>query len=205
VLGGAMAAGERGIGLQMIAAMGAIDLQAQAGALSVQARDDVSVISANAHIDWAAAKSISLSTAGGANITIAGGNITVQCPGKIMIHAGKKTFSGPERTSYALPHLPSAAPEKTDLEFRHFTEWGEPLAGLAFKASLSDGSVRKGQLDAQGYARLADVPPGITARIEYLRDTSALKSHVDTEIDPDVFAFFDLKVTSGDSGNGGQS
>jgi type VI secretion system secreted protein VgrG len=55
----------------------------------VQARDEVNVISANAHIDWAAAKKISLSTAGGANITIEGGNITVQCPGKIKVHAGK--------------------------------------------------------------------------------------------------------------------
>ena len=194
VLGGAMAAGNDGIGLQMIAAKGAIDLQAQADTLSVQARDEVNVISANAHIDWAAAKSISLSTAGGANITIDGGNITVQCPGKIVIHAGKKSFSGPERASYALPHLPSAPPEQTDMEFRHFTEWGEPLAGRAFKATLSDNSVRKGQLDAEGYARLTDMAPGTTAKVEYLRDTGPLKSHVETEVDPDVMAFFNLKV-----------
>jgi type VI secretion system secreted protein VgrG len=63
-------------------------------------------VSANAHVDWAAAKKISLSTAGGANITIEGGNITVQCPGKIMIHAGTKKFSGPERLKYPLPTLP---------------------------------------------------------------------------------------------------
>ncbi|WP_156484154.1 DUF2345 domain-containing protein, partial [Janthinobacterium agaricidamnosum] len=40
---------------------------------------------------------------GGANITIAGGNITVQCPGKITIHAGKKTFTGPEKLQYPMP------------------------------------------------------------------------------------------------------
>ena len=205
VLGGAMAAGERGVGLQMIAATGMIELQAQADALNVQARDDVNVMSVNAHVDWAAAKSIRLSTAGGANITIADGNITVQCPGKITIHAGKKSFSAPERTNYPLPHLPNAPPEKTDLEFRHFTEWGAPLAGLAFKATLSDGSIRKGQLDAQGYARLTDVPAGTTARIEYMRDSNELKSHVDTEIDPDVFVFFDLKVAPAGSGEGGKN
>jgi uncharacterized protein (DUF2345 family) len=92
VLGGAVKAGEGGIGLQLIAAKDAIDMQAQADELKVQARDEVNVISANAHIDWAAAKKISLSTAGGANITIEGGNITVQCPGKIKVHAGKKSF-----------------------------------------------------------------------------------------------------------------
>jgi uncharacterized protein (DUF2345 family) len=74
----------------------------------VQAHDEINVISANAHIDWAAAKSISLSTAGGANITIADGNITVQCPGKITVHAGKKSFLGPERANYALPALPTS-------------------------------------------------------------------------------------------------
>jgi type VI secretion system secreted protein VgrG len=106
VLGGAMKAGQGNLGLQLIAAMGSIDLQAQAGTLHVQARDEVNVMSANAHIDWAAAKSITLSTAGGANITIEGGNITIQCPGKIVVHAGTKKFSGPERRSVPMPELP---------------------------------------------------------------------------------------------------
>jgi uncharacterized protein (DUF2345 family) len=108
VLGGAVKAGEDGIGLQMIAAKDAIDIQAQSDELKVQARDEVNVISANAHIDWAAAKRISLSTAGGANITIEGGNITVQCPGKIKVHAGKKSLNGPAKVSYPLPALPTS-------------------------------------------------------------------------------------------------
>ena len=108
VLGGAIKAGEGGLGLQLIAAKDAIDIQAQADELTVQARDEVNVISANAHIDWAAAKKISLSTAGGANITIEGGNITVQCPGKIKVHAGKKSFVGPYRIKYEMPLLPQS-------------------------------------------------------------------------------------------------
>lgn len=106
VLGGAMKAGEGNVGVQLIAAKDNIDVQAQAGTLHVQARDEVNVISANAHVDWAAAKSISLSTAGGANITIEGGNITIQCPGKIAVHAGTKKFSGPERHLMPMPELP---------------------------------------------------------------------------------------------------
>ena len=108
VLGGAMKPGESNIGLQLIAAKDAIDIQAQADQLTVQARDNINLVSANAHIDWAAAKSISLSTAGGANITIEGGNITVQCPGKVTIHAGKKSFTGPERGNYQFPPLPTS-------------------------------------------------------------------------------------------------
>ena len=106
VLGGASAPGEGTLGLQLIAGKGRVDVQSQADSLHLQARDEVNVMSANAHIDWAAAKSISMSTAGGANITIEGGNITIQCPGKIMIHAGAKKFSGPEQLSLPMPELP---------------------------------------------------------------------------------------------------
>jgi uncharacterized protein (DUF2345 family) len=117
VLGGAVKAGAGDAGLQLIAAKDALDIQAQSDELKVQARDEVKVISANAHIDWAAAKSISLSTAGGANITIAGGNITVQCPGKISLHAGKKSLLGPESLNYPLRALPKSETKPTRLCF----------------------------------------------------------------------------------------
>jgi type VI secretion system secreted protein VgrG len=106
LLGGATAPGADQLGLQLIAAQQPIELQAQNDELKIQARDDISILSSHAHIDWAAAKSISLSTAGGANITIEGGNITVQCPGKLLIQAGKKSFSGPTQLSYPLPKMP---------------------------------------------------------------------------------------------------
>ena len=108
LLGGAVQAGEGNAGLQIIAAKDGIDMQSQSDTIEVQARDELSVVSASAHIDWAAAKSISLSTAGGANITIEGGNIIVQCPGKITVHAGKKSFVGPESLPYPLPQLPQS-------------------------------------------------------------------------------------------------
>jgi type VI secretion system VgrG family protein len=106
VLGGVVQPGEGGLGMQLIAAKDDIDIQAQADELKVQARDEVNIVSANAEVDWAAAKRISLSTAGGANITIEGGNITVQCPGKLTIHAGSKRFMGPDKLDYLKPRLP---------------------------------------------------------------------------------------------------
>ncbi|GAB2844738.1 type VI secretion system Vgr family protein [Pseudoduganella ginsengisoli] len=108
MLGGAVAAGDGGIGLQAIAAQGDVDVQAQAGTLAIQSRDDLQVVSANAHVDWAAARRITLATAGGASITIEGGNITVQAPGKITIQAGKKSFDGPAQNDYPLPELPNS-------------------------------------------------------------------------------------------------
>jgi Rhs element Vgr protein len=108
VLGGTVKADADSGGLQLIAAREAIDIQSQGDELKVQARDEVGVTSANAHIDWAAAKCISLSTAGGASIVIDGGNINVLCPGKIAIQAGKKSLSGANQLAYPLPTLPTS-------------------------------------------------------------------------------------------------
>lgn len=106
VLGAGLKAGAGNSGVQMVAAKDAIGLQAQADALSVQARDEINVMSANAHIDWAAAQRIVLSTAGGASVTIDAGNISVQCPGKLSVHAGKKSLSDPQQLAYPMPALP---------------------------------------------------------------------------------------------------
>jgi type VI secretion system secreted protein VgrG len=108
ILCGAINAGGIRHGLQLISARKTIDIQAQADELKVQARDAVDVISTHAHIDWAAAKRINLSTAGGANITIENGNISVQCPGKLTVHAGNKSFSGPSSLDYPRPSFPNS-------------------------------------------------------------------------------------------------
>ncbi len=108
ILAGAIKAGTQavGTGLTLGAGSGDVDVQAQAGTLQVAARDEVKIQSRTAAVDWAAAKKITLSTAGGASIVIEGGNITVMCPGTITVRAGKKSFVGPERVDHPLPTLP---------------------------------------------------------------------------------------------------
>ncbi|PKO86144.1 MAG: Rhs element Vgr protein, partial [Betaproteobacteria bacterium HGW-Betaproteobacteria-12] len=105
LLAGAIQAGPGNTGIKLIAAKDDIDLQAQSDEMKFQAKQEMKVVSANAHIDFAAAKKIVLATAGGARITIDGG-ITVECPGVITSHAGKKSFSGPEKLDYPLPTFP---------------------------------------------------------------------------------------------------
>jgi uncharacterized protein (DUF2345 family) len=105
-LGSALNAGNGGIGLQVIAANNPISVQAQSATLAVQARDGLSVVSANAQVDWAAAQRIVLSTAGGASVTIDAGNIGVHCPGKLTVHAGKKSLTDPQELGYPMPALP---------------------------------------------------------------------------------------------------
>ncbi|WP_406850925.1 type VI secretion system Vgr family protein [Herbaspirillum huttiense] len=169
VLAGAVAAGEGGQGLQMIAAQKNIDVQAQADTLAVQARDQVSVVSANASVDWAAAKKITLSTAGGANITIEGGNITVQCPGKLTIHAAQKLFQGPVSRSYPMPVLPRTpldiAKPKFNMYLRDMpgpnglpfadSEWRIVKARDMHEALVSGEKILEGRSGAQGKVDLS--------------------------------------------------
>jgi uncharacterized protein (DUF2345 family) len=89
-----------------MAAKGDVELQAQSNAMQLAAKLDVTIQSANAHVDWAAATSIRLATAAGAAITLAGGNITVQCPGTILVRAGTKSFVGPQVLRVQLDALP---------------------------------------------------------------------------------------------------
>nr|WP_246265629.1 type VI secretion system tip protein VgrG [Aromatoleum diolicum] len=107
LLAGALRAGDANTGIRLIAAQGDIDLQAQSDELKLQSRKDLKLVSASAHIDFAAAKKIVLAVEGGASITIDGG-ITVECPGTITVHASRKSFSGPAKTTYPLPQMPQS-------------------------------------------------------------------------------------------------
>jgi type VI secretion system secreted protein VgrG len=108
VLAGAVQPGDEaaGTGITMIAGYGDVNVQAQSDTLQIAAKGLVNVQSANSHIDWAAAKKITLQTAGGAQIVIEGGGITVQCPGKITVHAATKSMVGAQVVQYTLPTLP---------------------------------------------------------------------------------------------------
>ena len=172
MLGGVVKPGEADLGMQLVAARGPIEVQAQSDEAKVQAREEVSVISANAHVDWAAAKSIRLSTAGGANITIEGGNITIQCPGKITVFAGKKSFLGPQGLGYPLPPLPRSELALRPLKFMlrladtpglkghalAHTPWkiahGAQPDGMDFIDE--DKLVAQGKTDASGNIKLSD-------------------------------------------------
>ncbi|QCO66885.1 type VI secretion system tip protein VgrG [Luteimonas yindakuii] len=81
--------------LSLVSGEGELDLQAQNDQVRLRSRDQLRIVSANAEVDLAAGRTIHLATAGGASLTIEGGNITIACPGTIKVHAAKKSFVGP--------------------------------------------------------------------------------------------------------------
>jgi type VI secretion system secreted protein VgrG len=155
VLGGAVKPGTEaaGTGLTLMAAQGDVELQAQSDALQVAAKGPVTIQSAHGHIDWAAAKKIVISTAGGASITIEGGDITFECPGKLLIHAGIKSFVGPE--TYAQGKNTSTGSSRFDeLLVLLWPFDSSPIAHRHFEIVRGDGTVIRGQTDAAGQTGL---------------------------------------------------
>lgn len=80
-------------GITLHAASGNVNSQSQSGSTHVAADKAVSVSSTNAGINASSPTKIVL-TAGGAGITISGGNITLAAPGNITLKAGMKNFTG---------------------------------------------------------------------------------------------------------------
>ena len=147
-LGGAVGAGEDGKGLTLIAAQDPLRYEAQSDEIKVQAKELINIQSANSHIDFAAAKKIILSTAAGANITIEGGNITVQCPGKLTVHASVKRFDGPSSLSREMNTWP-----KTKFDQRYVIRHratNEPMVNTLVEITRADGSKIKAVTDAAG-------------------------------------------------------
>jgi len=172
-------------GIKIFAAKGKVEVQAQSSDLDLIAEKVVRLLSTTSRIEIHAKEEVMIS-AGGSFVKINASGITNGTSGKWIAQASMHEMPGPATKPYVMPHLLKPELQKTDLEFRHLTDWGAPLAGAAYKATLSDGSVRKGMLDTQGIGRLSDLPPGTSAKIEYDYKPIQASSTVESELDEDV-------------------
>lgn len=172
-------------GIKLFAAKGRIEVQAQSDDLDLIAEKVVRLLSTTSRIEIHAKEEVMIS-AGGSFMKINSAGITNGTSGTWTAQASMHAMPGPATKSFVMPHVLKPELQKTDLEFRHLTDWGAPLAGAAYKAVLSDGSIRKGTLDAQGMARISGVPPGVGAKIEYDYKPVQASSTVSAELDDDV-------------------
>jgi type VI secretion system secreted protein VgrG len=181
-------------GIKLFAAKGKVEVQAQSDDLDLIAEKVLRLLSTTSRIEIHAKEEVLIS-AGGSSVKINASGVTNSTSGTWTAHASLHTMPGPAKTSYVMPHLTKVDFQKTDVEFRHLTDWGVPLAGAAYKATLSDGSIRKGTLDAQGIARISDVPAGTSAKIEYDYKPMQPSSTVAAELHEDIHEL--LNWTSG--------
>jgi uncharacterized protein (DUF2345 family) len=171
VLAGAIKAGSgaAGTGLTVVAAEGPINVQAQADTMQIAAKDDVQMVSVTSQIDFAAAKSIELSVAGGAAIIIDASGVRVTCPGVITVNAATKSFVGPGSLGSNLPSLPATEPGEFDRYFK--LRWAVnnvPMAHWRYRITKANRDVIEGVTDAEGNTKIDKAEWPQVSKVEYL-------------------------------------
>ncbi|OWW22376.1 type VI secretion system Vgr family protein [Noviherbaspirillum denitrificans] len=92
-------------GIKLFAGEGKVQIQAQDDEIEAIAKKDIRITSVASDIDFTSAKSIRL-TAGGCQVEIADGRITMKAPGPINIHGSVKNLTGPAKVDPVVPELP---------------------------------------------------------------------------------------------------
>lgn len=124
---GLLAGTSGGDGLRLLTGQGPLQVEAQHDMLALRARDALSLGSVNAAVELAAGKRLVIKTAGGASLTIEGGNITWACPGEIKVYSSDFVFEGPANLGYGLPLFPESVCVECMLKA---AENGSPFAAL---------------------------------------------------------------------------
>lgn len=133
--------------LTLVAGEGSLDMQAQRDHIKLQARNNLRIASAHAPLELAAGKAVHLATAGGASITLTGGNITFNAPGTIRVKAQRKRFVGATFLSWEMNTWPTSAfNDKFRVEFPN----GEVAQNYRYQLMRVDGGIISGMTDAEG-------------------------------------------------------
>ncbi|QXB47177.1 DUF2345 domain-containing protein [Acinetobacter seifertii] len=157
-------------GARLYAGKGKVEIQAQGDGADLIARKGIQIISTEDKIAISASKEIVI-TAGSSQIKINGSGIFPVTGGKFEVKAGQHVFMGGAKANYVLPPLPALETKTDDLLLEYLHSDGTPVKGADYEVLLSDGSVRKGKLDASGKAIVSGVPAG-RAKIQYGEDQS---------------------------------
>lgn len=157
-------------GLMATAAQGPVSLRAHTDSLTLQADQQVRVLSVNDEVRVQAATRIEL-TGGACRLLLDGADITFSCPGQFSVQGGAHAFEAGGEQPASLQALPQGAASEapTFMELNLHDEWLAPIPGAPFRVVFSDGTVKEGVLDEHGHARLEGVPPG-TAQVYYGED-----------------------------------
>ena len=149
-------------GIQIIAGNGVVSLQAHTDALEILADKAVTIISVNDGIEILARQKVALQ-AGQSAVTLDGGDINFVCPGTFSVKGALHPFSKGATAPAALSSLPAGliGEPVNFIELNQHYDDLEPRKNVPYKLTFSDGSVRTGTLDDNGFARIDAVPPGV--------------------------------------------
>lgn len=132
-------------GMQLLAAKGEVNIQAQSDALSVSAQKDLEIQSSEGTVTVSAHQELVLAC-GGAYIKLSGGNIELGCPGNILLKCANVQKMGAASLNIA----PIEMPVGFGGGFILTDDKGIPQSSTPYRITTAEGDVLQGITDENG-------------------------------------------------------
>ncbi|WP_061709771.1 type VI secretion system Vgr family protein [Pseudenterobacter timonensis] len=132
-------------GMQLLAAKGVVNIQAQSDALSISARQDIDIQSSERKVTVSAHQELVLAC-GGAYIKLSGGNIELGCPGNILLKCTNMQKMG----AASLDIAPVEMPVGFGGGFILTDDKGIPQPSTPYRITTAEGDVLQGITDEEG-------------------------------------------------------
>ncbi|WP_422732269.1 type VI secretion system Vgr family protein [Leclercia pneumoniae] len=157
--GGAVSLLAKDLGMQLLAAKGRVNIQAQSDVLSVSALQNLDIQSTEGKVTVSAHQELLLAC-GGAYIKLSGGSIELGCPGNILL----KCTNAQKMGAASLDIAPVEMPAGFGGGFILTDDNGVPQPSTPYRITTAEGEVLQGVTDEKG--KTAPVNTSITSSVK---------------------------------------
>ncbi|HGV6975058.1 TPA: type VI secretion system Vgr family protein [Escherichia coli] len=169
---GAVSLLSRNQGMQLLAAKGRVNIQAQSDDLSMSSQQNLDIQSSEGKVTVSANQELILAC-GGAYIKLSGGNIELGCPGQILLKSTNMQKMGPTSLDIASVEMPRGFGGGFILT----DEAGVPQPSTLYRLTTAEGDILQGITDENGKTAPVNTSIPSVVKVEF----GKVKIHGETE------------------------
>ncbi|HDV9283911.1 TPA: type VI secretion system tip protein VgrG [Escherichia coli] len=169
---GAVSLLSRNQGMQLLAAKGRVNIQAQSDDLSMSSQQNLDIQSSEGKVTVSANQELILAC-GGAYIKLSGGNIELGCPGQILLKSTNMQKMGPTSLDIASVEMPRGFGGGFILT----DEAGVPQPSTPYRLTTAEGDILQGITDENGKTAPVNTSIPSAVKVEF----GKVKIHGETE------------------------
>ncbi|EFJ0036673.1 type VI secretion system tip protein VgrG [Escherichia coli] len=169
---GAVSLLSRSQGMQLLAAKGRVNIQAQSDDLSMSSQQNLDIQSSEGKVTVSANQELILAC-GGAYIKLSGGNIELGCPGQILLKSTNMQKMGPTSLDIASVEMPRGFGGGFILT----DEAGVPQPSTPYRLTTAEGDILQGITDKNGKTAPVNTSIPSVVKVEF----GKVKTHGETE------------------------
>ncbi|EFD9631850.1 type VI secretion system tip protein VgrG [Escherichia coli] len=169
---GAVSLLSRNQGMQLLAAKGRVNIQAQSDDLSMSSQQNLDIQSSEGKVTVSANQELILAC-GGAYIKLSGGNIELGCPGQILLKSTNMQKMGPTSLDIASVEMPRGFGSGFILT----DEAGVPQPSTPYRLTTAEGDILQGITDENGKTAPVNTSIPSVVKVEF----GKVKIHGETE------------------------